>query len=155
MATSAVETQPPPRQQEGDSTMTETRFETRPARSPRASRTRLLFAAAILLVPIAVWAAPRAAASSPGNPLADISRSEADLAPVSGTVEERLPAGGYTYLAVRREDGTLVWTVTMGAGARVGDRVDVRSFGRKTSFVSRRLHRTFPELVFGLVSRRP
>ncbi len=42
----------------------------------------------------------------------------------------------------------------MGAGAPVGARVDVRSFGRQTSFVSRRLHRTFPELVFGLVSRR-
>ncbi len=127
-----------------------------------------VIAAAVLLVPIAVYAAPRAvardardakaatsaAAPAPGNPLAGISRSALDLAPFSGTVEERLAAGGYTYLAVRCEDGSLRWTVTMGPGAKVADRVDVRSFGRKTEFASARLHRTFPELTFGLVSPR-
>jgi hypothetical protein len=124
-------------------------------------RTKILLAAAVLLAPIAVYAAPRAtgkdatAAPRPGNPLGDISRSAVDLAPIDGTVEERLPAGSYTYLLVRRADGTSVWTVTVGAGARVGERVTVQSFGKKTGFVSARLHRTFPELVFGVVSREP
>jgi hypothetical protein len=74
---------------------------------------------------------------------------------LAGTVEERLPAGSYTYLRVRQDDGAGAWTVTLGPGAKVGDRVLVKSFGRQTDFVSGRLHRTFPELVFGVVSRQP
>jgi hypothetical protein len=133
-------------------------------RSRLAPRRRFVLAAVVSLIPITVYAAPRAAgraaagtsaaAPAPGNPLAGISRTALDLAPFTGTVEERLPAGGYTYLAVRCEDRSLLWTVTVGPGAKVGERVDVRSFGRQKSFVSARLHRTFPELVFGLVSNR-
>ena len=144
-------------------------FEAAPALAVPPSRLakgrRLLVAAAVLLIPITVYAAPRAAgraaagpsAAAParGNPLAGVSRTALNLAPFAGTVEERLPAGGYTYLAVRREDQSLLWTVTMGPGARVGERIDVRSFGRQENFVSARLHRTFPELVFGMVTRRP
>jgi hypothetical protein len=43
--------------------------------------------------------------------------------------------------------------VTLGSGAPAGARVAVRSLGRRTDFYSRRLQRTFPELVFGIVSR--
>ena len=89
----------------------------------------------------------------PGSPLADLSRSVADLAPVIGTVEERLPAGSYTDLAVRPDSGGPMWAVTLGGGHPVGARVSVRSFGRRTEFASRRLQRTFPVLVFGVVSR--
>jgi hypothetical protein len=121
-------------------------------------RTKILLGATLLVVSVGLVSVAsyvgraQGTASAPGNPLAGISRSALDLAPVAGTVEERIPAGGYTYLSVRRRDGTSVWVVTLGPGARPGDRVDVQSFGRKTSFVSARLHRTFPELVFGVLS---
>ncbi|WP_437730403.1 hypothetical protein [Sorangium sp. So ce1335] len=89
----------------------------------------------------------------PGSPLGDLSNTIADLAPVIGVVEERLPAGSYTYLAVRPDGGSPVWAVTLGGGQPVGARVSIRSFGRRTDFASRRLKRTFPVLVFGVVSR--
>ncbi|WP_437967141.1 hypothetical protein WMF04_47620 [Sorangium sp. So ce260] len=89
----------------------------------------------------------------PGSPLGALARSAADLAPVIGTVEERLPAGSYTYLSVRPDSGAPLWAVTLGGGHPVGARVSLRSFGRRTDFASRRLQRTFPVLVFGVVSR--
>jgi hypothetical protein len=116
----------------------------------------LLTAGLAALVPLAAYA--RSHADSPrlsSSPMAGLLRSEADLAPVVGVVEERVPAGSYTYLAVRRADGSLAWAVTVGRGAAVGERVTIRSFGRQRSFVSPRLHRTFAELVFGLVSPSP
>ncbi|MGK3992490.1 hypothetical protein [Sorangium sp. So ce1024] len=91
--------------------------------------------------------------ASPGSPLGELSRTVADVAPVIGVVEERLPAGSYTYLAVRPDGGSPVWVVTLGGGQPVGARVSIRSYGRRTDFASRRLKRTFPVLVFGVVSR--
>lgn len=96
-------------------------------------------------------ASPAGAAA--GNPMGTLSRTEIDLTPVTGLVEERLPAGSYTYLAVRGDDGGLTWAVTLGKGEPAGARVKVRSMGRRTNFRSNRLQRTFDELVFGLVSR--
>jgi hypothetical protein len=111
--------------------------------------------AALCLIPLAVHGALHAQAAAPGNPLGGLSRTAEDLAPLEGLVEELLPAGGYTYLAVRGASGRRSWVVTMGRGASEGDRVAVRSFGRRASFFSRRLQRTFPELVFGLVTKLP
>jgi hypothetical protein len=123
-------------------------------------KTRTLVALAALcasawLVPLAVHRAARAEVAAQGNPVGGLSRTPEDLAPVEGTVEERLLAGGYTYLAVRSASGRRTWAVTIGRGASEGDRVVVRSFGRSASFFSRRLQRTFPELVFGLVTKTP
>lgn len=136
-------------------------------RTSRFPRTRALVAAALLvgLVAAGSWlgfhsaahpgthADPNAAGDAPpGSPLGDLSRSLGDLAPVVGVVEERLAAGSYTYLAVRPDGGSPMWAVTLGSGQPVGARVSVRSFGRRTEFTSRRLQRTFPVLVFGVVS---
>jgi len=98
-------------------------------------------------------AAPTAAAAPAGNPLGQLSRTELDSRPLSGRVEERLGAGSYTYMGVRLDDGGLFWTVTLGDGQPIGAEVKVRSMGRRTNFRSNRLQRTFPELVFGIVSR--
>jgi len=79
-------------------------------------------------------------------------------------VVQRLPAGGYSYLALRVEAresareqntdrGALLRAVTLGKGAPAGARVRVRSMGHRRHFYSRRLNRTFPDLVFGIVSR--
>ncbi|WP_437677763.1 hypothetical protein [Sorangium sp. So ce131] len=131
--------------------------------APRSARRRLakpllglaLFAALFALLG---WHldTPSSAAGSAGpsatNPLGQLSRSPADRTPIAGRVEERLAAGSYTYVAVRT-DVDLVWAVTIGDAPPPGTRVKVRSMGRRTSFHSRRLDRTFPALVFGLISR--
>lgn len=67
-----------------------------------------------------------------------------------GIVETRLPAGSYTYLAVR-DDVQLRWVATNGQGAPAGSVVEVKSWGVRTDFYSRRLERSFPELEFGSV----
>src|SRR5205085_2845312 len=86
------------------------------------------------------------------NPLLLITRTVLDDEPLIGRVEQQLRTGGYTYLAVRSEEG-LQWAVTLGSGAAVGARVSVRSMGHRTAFYSRRLERTFDELRFGIVTR--
>lgn len=126
--------------------------------SPR-KRTRLLAAlagvAALAASLGALALAPAAPASAAGNsnPLGTLDRSAADDVPLAGRVEERLEAGSYTYLGVRRDDGSRFWAVTLGRGQPQGARVNIRSYGRRTDFRSARLQRTFPELVFGTVSR--
>ena len=87
------------------------------------------------------------------NPLHTLLRDPQESALLRGRVEERLAAGGYTYLALRARDGALLWTVTLGGGAPIGAEVRMRSLGRQRAFHSRRLDRTFPELIFGIVSR--
>jgi hypothetical protein len=95
-----------------------------------------------------------AAAVRAQNPLTSLVREAADVSPLIGRVEERIRAGSYAYLAVRDEAGTAThWAVTLGQGAPPGTRVRVRSFGRRKEFYSPRLKRTFPELVFGMVSQ--
>ncbi|WP_437730435.1 hypothetical protein [Sorangium sp. So ce1335] len=131
--------------------------------SPRSVRRRLvkpllgLTAFAALFLALA-WHldAPSSAAGRLGaiaaSPLAQLSRTAADRALIAGRVEERLPAGSYTYVAVRAGEA-LTWAVTLGDAPPPGTPVEVRSMGRRTNFHSRRLERTFPELVFGIVSR--
>ncbi|WP_437521253.1 hypothetical protein WME79_28705 [Sorangium sp. So ce726] len=131
--------------------------------APRSARRRLVkpllglavFAALFLVLAWrldrpSVAAGPLDAAA--GNPLGQLSRAAADRAPIAGLVEERLPAGSYTYVAVRSGEN-LTWAVTVGDAPPPGTPVQVRSMGRKANFHSRRLARTFPELVFGIVSR--
>jgi hypothetical protein len=87
-----------------------------------------------------------------GNPLGTLVRDAIDARPIIGRVEERLRAGSYTYLALRDDDDAQHWAVTLGRGKAVGARVSVRSVGHRAQFYSPRLQRTFPELVFGIVS---
>ena len=92
-------------------------------------------------------ATERAATTIPLGELRPPAPGEAELV---GVVEERLAAGSYTYLAVRVGE-TQHWVATMGPGREPGERVKVRSMGTRTDFFSRRLDRTFSELVFGVV----
>ena len=87
---------------------------------------------------------------APTMPLADVTPPAAGQERFEGVVEERLEAGSYAYLAVR--DGDAVrWVATMGEGRPPGTRIVVKSMGTRTDFFSRRLDRTFSELVFGVV----
>jgi len=88
--------------------------------------------------------------SSPAIPLADMTPPPAGDERFEGVVEQRLEAGAYAYLAVRSGDA-LRWVATMGEGRPPGTRVVVKSMGTRTDFFSRRLDRTFSELVFGVV----
>lgn len=69
----------------------------------------------------------------------------------SGRVVERKPAGSYGYLLVVDAAGVERWVVTLGHGQEPGALVDVKSFGVRRGFHSKRLGRTFDELVFGIV----
>lgn len=129
----------------------------RGARPGSASRKRVTLLACAAALGAFVWQGPALLsvadpAGAPGtNPLGQLRRTVVDATPITGHVEERMPAGSYTYFAVRSGE-TLTWAVTVGDVPPPGARVQVRSLGRRTSFHSRRLGRTFPELVFGVVS---
>jgi hypothetical protein len=97
--------------------------------------------------------ANRSASAPSGNPLATLQRDADDAAPSLGSVEQRLAAGSYTYLALRLDNGELRWLVTLGKAQPVGTHVRIRSFGHRDDFYSRRLRRTFAVLAFGFVSR--
>jgi hypothetical protein len=126
----------------------------------RVRRRALLALAFVLTLAGAVlvqWSErPVARAVRAENPLQSLMREAVDAAPLIGRVVERLDAGSYTYLALKiPEASTPAWVVTLGDGQRLGSQVKVRSFGRRRDFYSRRLDRTFPELVFGIVSKIP
>lgn len=87
------------------------------------------------------------------NPLSELVRDASDAHARQGRVESQLVAGSYTYVELRGDDAEHYWAVTMGRAPPTGTRVRVRSFGHRRDFYSPRLQRTFPELVFGIVSR--
>ena len=86
------------------------------------------------------------------NPLTAIEHDATDAEPREARVESQLVAGSYTYVELRGDDSTHHWAVTLGRAPPAGSRVRVRSFGHRHDFYSPRLQRTFPELVFGIVS---
>jgi hypothetical protein len=70
------------------------------------------------------------------------------------TVVERVDAGSYGYLRVRRDgDAAPTWVVTMRPSVAVGARVHVTAFGRARDFDSKRLGRRFDDLYFAAVRR--
>lgn len=79
------------------------------------------------------------------SPLLSIDR-DIDRTPWSGSVEERVEAGGYAYWKV---DGA--WVVGLDKALAVGDPVEVRPIGRASHFESKRTGRTFDELWFAVV----
>jgi hypothetical protein len=89
------------------------------------------------------------ACGSPSGPPA----VETEIASFSGTVQEVLPAGRYTYLRVHVADGDERWVVVQGEAER--EHVAVRSYGRRRDFVSSRLGRTFDELYFASLAEAP
>lgn len=109
---------------------------------------------AVILMVTSVTPAPEGVrATLPENPLTNIVRDATDAKPRVARVEAQLDAGSYTYLELRGEDSVRYWAVTLGRAPPPGARVRVRSFGHRRDFYSARLQRTFPELVFGMVSR--
>jgi hypothetical protein len=111
-------------------------------------------AAALLLAGLLAYGTSSPASQpAPGsNPLPGLSRAPPERSHVRGRVEQRILAGSYTYLALRSDDHALRWAVTLGRGAPEGAQVAVRSVGSSPHFYSRRLRRTFDDLLFGFVS---
>lgn len=109
---------------------------------------------AVALVALAVGLDVATAPDST-NPLASLISERPGAAPLTGTILQALRAGSYTYLQVQPRSAAdePLWVVVLGAGAAPGESVRVRSLGRKTNFHSPRLGRSFPELVFGVVTR--
>jgi hypothetical protein len=95
---------------------------------------------------------PGATPAGRANPLFGAAEPAATERTFAGRVLERLPAGGYSYLAVDRGDSSPpTWVATMGRGAEVGTRVRVEGFAAQDQFHSRRLDRRFDRIVFGVV----
>jgi hypothetical protein len=88
------------------------------------------------------------------NPLLSVERPHASEKRFGGLVKEALPAGGYTYLRIACDDAVDRWVVTMTRQIEQGARVDVRNMGVRRDFRSKRLDRTFDEVVFGIVRRQ-
>lgn len=89
------------------------------------------------------------------NPFSEVRAPRDGERHLEGEVEQVLRAGTYTYLEVREASGRSRWVVTMKRGFRVGSRVEVKNMGTRSDFYSRRLGRTFDELVFGVVKSAP
>lgn len=104
----------------------------------------LLTASALLGAGISRWAEPAA------HPFAQHALDRTLWSALTGTVQERIPAGPYTYLRVRSAEHD-VWVVGLTAGSPRSDAVRVTVVGRADAFRSRRLQRTFDELLFGIV----
>jgi hypothetical protein len=65
-----------------------------------------------------------------------------------GKVEERVPAGSYTYFGLRLPDASRRWVVAMGARHRNAQKLAVTSYGHRSDYYSRRTGRTFDRLYF-------
>ncbi len=61
-------------------------------------------------------------------------------------------AGHYAYVTVRADDGSSSVTAILGSDVAVGDVVDRTLFGHRDVFESKRLHKIFAPLDFGVVS---
>jgi hypothetical protein len=68
-----------------------------------------------------------------------------------GRVDQVLSAGSYTYARVTSDAGSQRWVVTSSRGITPGASVEVENMGTRREFHSKRLGRTFDELVFGIV----
>ena len=98
--------------------------------------------------------APEPVDASPApavSPLVDARTPAPSERAFAGVVTSRLDAGGYTYVAIDRDDGGSAWVATMGGGPDVGRRVDVEAFAASEDFHSRRLDRRFARVLFGVV----
>ena len=74
---------------------------------------------------------------------------------VSGTVEEALAAGPYTYFLLHVGEGDDRWVVVAGREHRGAAHLTADIHARQRAFVSRRLDRTFDELYFGSIPKAP
>lgn len=120
--------------------------------APKAPRFTLAATLSLALAGVlSCFAAEEAPAAAPAIPLVGLTPS-ADV--IAGRVEERLPAGGYTYLAIRGDDGVQRWIVVMAAAPPVGAAVRARSMGKRADFRSARLQRSFTELHFAALNPR-
>jgi hypothetical protein len=92
--------------------------------------------------------APSGPGASPGRRPAPA----AERASFDAVVLERVDAGPYGYLRVRRDGAAqTIWVVTPFVAINAGTRVHVDSFARARDFASRRLKRRFDDLYFAAV----
>lgn len=85
------------------------------------------------------------------NPFAEVDPPRKGDEKLTGRIVEILRAGSYTYASVQPDEGEARWVVTMRRGLSTGQEVDVKNMGTQRAFRSKRLGRTFDELIFGIV----
>jgi hypothetical protein len=85
------------------------------------------------------------------NPLGDLEKPAQGDERFAGRIADIERAGSYTYASIVDDRGNARWVVTMRRGLAVGDQVEVKNMGLQRAFRSKRLDRTFDDLVFGVV----
>lgn len=85
------------------------------------------------------------------NPFAEVDPPRAGDEKLHGRIVEILRAGSYTYASVQPDEGEARWVVTLRRGLSTGQEVDVKNMGTQRAFRSKRLGRTFDELIFGVI----
>jgi hypothetical protein len=124
-----------------------------PRRARLSSHALRALGLCVVLCSVGISYAVHAGTHASGNPLLSLT-PPSEARPTEGRVVQRLPAGSYTYLALKLAQGDEPrWVVTMGQGQPLNTRVKVRSFGTQRDFYSNRLQRSFRELSFGIVSK--
>lgn len=78
----------------------------------------------------------------------------AATAAIHGAVQEKLDAGGYSYLRIKTNTGD-VWAAVPVASVAVGAEVDVAGQMTMANFESKTLNRTFASVVFGTLGGAP
>lgn len=116
-----------------------------PASWRRATRTLVQCALAVITIVIAAGLAVKHRRA--GSPLwsPEFVRLHEEF---SGTVEQAIATGPYTYFALRTPSGQLRWVVTMSRAHRDAKWLHVESFGSREDFASLKLQRRFKRLYF-------
>jgi hypothetical protein len=117
---------------------------------------RTLFAISLAVASVAAFAAEanpaaHATSSSTGGAVFPF-HIDRVVESVDGTVTEVIAVSSYTYFHVDVA-GEERWVVSLKKPFVAGQRVHVTSFGRQKDFASPKLHRTFPDLYFAVVTQ--
>jgi type IV secretory pathway VirB2 component (pilin) len=111
----------------------------------------LAFASLALFAAVERAPAARASSTSAGFPF----HIDRIVESFDGTVDEAIAVSGYTYFHVDVAGGSdheQRWVASLKKPFVAGQRVHVTSFGRQQEFASPKLHRTFNDLYFAVVT---
>ncbi len=92
-------------------------------------------------------------ATSPASPAMAMPQTDGIVRQLRGQVRQRLEAG-YLYLEVEDALGDRHWVVSLMKDVALGADVEVKVFGSRDQFFSKRLQRRFDTLSFGVVRVR-
>lgn len=110
-------------------------------------------AALLLSLPVAVSAAPPAAAPAQaqlpkGHPA--VPPPQESTPPLTGKVLKTMDSGGYTYIHLQQAKGKKIWVAVPQTKIAVGKKVSLVPGEEFTNFNSKTLNRTFEKIIFSV-----